>query len=86
MQRLQRYRLLLSWVGDFDPVWVYASVLLASLPTATNVFVIATQYDVWVARASGMVLLSTFMSIFTVTGLLYFIATGTLPADLFPAR
>ncbi|MEP1206436.1 MAG: AEC family transporter [Rhizobiaceae bacterium] len=78
--------LLLSWIGDFEPVWVYAAVLLASLPTATNVFVIAQQYDAWVARASGMVLVSTFVSIFTVTGLLYLIASGTLPADLFPAR
>ncbi len=78
--------LLLSWIGDFDPIWVYAAVLLASLPTATNVFVIAQQYEVWVARASGMVLVSTFCSIFTVTGLLYLIASGILPADLFPAR
>ncbi len=78
--------LLLSWVGDFDPIWVYAAVLLASLPTATNVFVIAQQYNVWTARASGTILVSTFCSIFTVTGLLYLIASGILPADLFPAR
>ena len=78
--------LLLSWVGDFDPIWVYTSVLLASLPAATNVYVVAQQYNVWVARASGMVLVSTFVSIFTVSGLLYLIATGTLPADLFPAQ
>ena len=78
--------LLLSWVGDFDPIWTYTAVLLASLPTATNVYVIAQQYDVWVARASGMVLVSTFVSIFTVTGLLYLIGTGILPADLFPGR
>ena len=77
--------LLLSWAGDFDPVWVYTAVLLASLPTATNVFVIAQQYNVWVARASSMVLASTTVSIVTVTGLLYLIATGLLPPDLFPA-
>ncbi|MEM8750832.1 MAG: AEC family transporter [Pseudomonadota bacterium] len=76
--------LLLSWVGDFEPVWVYTAVLLASLPTATNVFVISQQYGVWVARASSMVLVSTVASVFTVTGLLYLIATGALPADLFP--
>lgn len=78
--------LLISWVGDFEPVWVYTAVLLASLPTATNVFVIAQQYDVWVNRASSMVLVSTVASVFTVTGLLYLIATGLLPPDLFPAR
>ena len=76
---------LVSWVGDFEPVWVYTAVLLAALPTATNVFVIAQQYDVWVARASSMVLVSTVVSVVTVTGLLYLIATGLLPADLFPS-
>ena len=78
--------LLLSWVGDFEPVWVYTAVLLASLPTATNVFVIAQQYQVWVVRASSMVLTSTIVSVFTVTTLLYAIATGILPADLFPSN
>lgn len=78
--------LLLSWVGDFDPVWVYTAVLLAALPTATNVFVIAQQYNVWIARASSMVLTSTALSVVTVTALLYLIATGTLPPDLFPSR
>ncbi|MGI9366418.1 MAG: AEC family transporter [Rhizobiaceae bacterium] len=78
--------LLVSWVGDFDPVWVYTAVLMAALPTATNVFVIAQQYNVWVVRASTMVLVSTLGSVVTVTGLLYLIASGTLPADLFPAR
>tara|TARA_R100000005_G_C4993063_1_gene200188 strand:- start:530 stop:1495 length:966 start_codon:yes stop_codon:yes gene_type:complete len=74
----------LSFFGDFDPVWVYTAVLLASLPTATNVFVIAQQYGVWVERASATILLSTTLSVFTVTALLYLITTGLLPADLFP--
>lgn len=74
----------LSAVGDFDPVWVYAAVLLAALPTATNVFVIAQQYGVWVERASASILLTTLLSVGTVTGLLYLIKTGALPPDLFP--
>ncbi|MFD0917964.1 AEC family transporter [Pseudahrensia aquimaris] len=76
---------LLSWMGDFPPIWVYTAVLLAALPTATNVFVIAQQYNVWVARASSMVLVSTIVSVVTVTTLLWLIKTGTLPPDLFPA-
>lgn len=75
---------MLSWVGDFSPVWVYAAVLLAGLPTATNVFVIAQQYGVWVERASASVLLTTLFSVATVTGLLYLIRSGALPPDLFP--
>ncbi len=77
---------LLSLIGDFEPTWVYTAVLLASLPTATNVFVIAQQYNVWVARSSSMVLTTTIASVFTVTALLYAITTGLLPVDLFPTR
>lgn len=74
----------LSAVGNFDPVWVYAAVLLAALPTATNVFVIAQQYGVWVERASASILVTTVLSVGTVTGLLYAIKSGLLPPDLFP--
>ncbi len=66
-------------MGDFDPVWVASAVLLASLPTATNVFVIAQQYQVWVERASATILVSTMISVFTVTALLYAIKSGVLP-------
>lgn len=76
--------LMLSLVGHFDPVWVYSAVLLAALPTATNVFVIAQQYHVWVERASASVLITTMVSVGTVTALLYAIRTGLLAADLFP--
>jgi predicted permease len=75
---------MLSLVGNFSPTWVFAAVLLASLPTATNVFVIAQQYHVWVERASASILLTTVLSVGTVTVLLYFITSGMLPPDLFP--
>lgn len=74
---------LVSWIGDFPPVWVYSAVLLAALPTATNVFVIAQQYHVWVERASAMVLMTTVGSVITVTGFLYLMTNGILPPDLF---
>lgn len=76
--------LVLSLIGNFDPTWVFAAVLLAALPTATNVFVIAQQYGVWVQRASASILLTTVMSVGTVTVLLYLIRSGKLPPDLFP--
>ncbi len=76
--------LTLSAIGDFEPVWVFTAVLLAGLPTATNVFVIAQQYGVWVERASASVLITTVLSVLTVTGLLYLIKSGALPPDLFP--
>jgi malonate transporter and related proteins len=74
----------LSLVGNFDPVWIYSAVLLAALPTATNVFVIAQQYGVWVERASASLLVTTILSVGTVTALLYLIKSGILPPDLFP--
>ncbi|ESZ31029.1 AEC family transporter [Mesorhizobium sp. L2C067A000] len=74
----------LSWIGNFSEVWVFSAVLLAALPTATNVFVIAQQYGVWVQRASASVLITTCLSVLTVTGLLYMIRHGILPPDLFP--
>lgn len=74
----------LSLFGNFDPVWVYSAVLLAALPTATNVFVLAQQYGVWIEKASASILVTTVGSVATVTGLLYLIKSGLLPPDLFP--
>ncbi len=75
---------LLSWIGNFPPAWIYAAVLMAGLPTATNVFVLAQQYQAWVERASASVFATTLSSVVTVSGLLYAITKGYLPADLFP--
>ena len=75
---------LLSWAGNFPAPWVYAAVLLAGLPTATNVFVLAQQYQTWMELASAAVLATTVTSVVTVTLLLYAITKGYLPVDLFP--
>jgi hypothetical protein len=74
----------LSAVGNFDPTWSYAAILMAALPPALNIFVIATQYDVGVKRASACVLLGTLVSIVTLTAFLWFIKTGRMAADLLP--
>jgi len=76
--------LVLGLAGSFDPVWVYTAVLLAALPTATNVFVIGQQYGVWQERASATILITTVLSVATVTLLLYLVKSGLLPADPFP--
>ncbi len=74
----------LSWAGDFDPIWTYTAVLLAALPTATNVFVLAQQYGVWIERASASILATTVLSVVTVSVLLFGITSGYLPPDLWP--
>ena len=73
----------LSAIGDFPDIWVYTAVLMAALPTATNVFVIGQQYGVWVERASASILLTTVISVVTLTALLYAITSGMLPPNLF---
>jgi malonate transporter and related proteins len=75
--------LLLSALGDFGETWTYAAIVMAALPPALNIFVISTQYNVGVERASACVLIGTIASMFTLTALLYFIKTGALPYDLF---
>jgi hypothetical protein len=75
--------LLLSWIGGFDPIWVYTAVLMAALPPAANVFVLARQYRTYVELASTGILVATFLSIFTVSLILSLILTGALPVDPF---
>lgn len=69
---------LLIQIPDLDPVWLHAAVLLAALPSATNVFILAQQYGIWEERASSAVVLSTGLSIFSVTTYLYLATTGYL--------
>jgi malonate transporter len=74
---------LLSAVGGFEPVWVYTALLMASLPPALNAYVMARQYDVYIAQSSAGILIGTLASIVTVTALLYMIQHGMIAANLF---
>ena len=57
-------------VFGVDPLWAAASTLGAALPIAANVFIVARQYDTYVARASSAILVSTSISVVTVSILL----------------
>ncbi len=75
---------LVAWIfvsamGDFGREWTLTAVLMAALPPALNVFVLANQYRVYVERASSAILAGTVISVFTVTALLYGIAQNLLP-------
>jgi predicted permease len=76
--------LLLSAFGTFEPTWTYAAVLMAALPPALNIFVIATQYNIGVERASACVLVGTLVSMVTLSAFLWLITTGRMAPDLFP--
>jgi malonate transporter len=58
---------------------------MAALPPALNIFVIAAEYNVGVERASACLLIGTLLSMVTLTAFLWFIKTGRMPHDLFPA-
>jgi predicted permease len=75
--------LILSFIGGFDRLWVATAILMASLPPAATIYIIATQYRTYVLRASSAILLGTAASVFTVTGALYLITHDLLPAELF---
>ena len=74
---------ILTWVGGFEPVWIYTGVMMASLPPAATIYVIATQYNTYILRGSAAIMLGTAASVPTVTVVLYLISNGLLPLDLF---
>jgi predicted permease len=74
---------LLSLMGDFDPLWVATAILMAALPPALNVFVFARQYDTWVEEASSAVLVGTLVSVVTLTSVMWMVKTNNLPQLLF---
>jgi predicted permease len=73
---------MLTFIGGFQKLWIETAVLMASLPPAATIYVIATQYNVYVLRASSAILLGTAASVFTVTGILYLVTHDLLPAAL----
>jgi len=75
---LLAYLLLIWLVPELDPLWLYSAVLLATLPTATNVFVIAQQYSVWQERASSAVVITTLFAMISVTTFLFMVQSGWL--------
>ncbi|MFD1694290.1 AEC family transporter [Roseibium aestuarii] len=76
--------LLLGWIGGMDPIWVATAILMACLPPATNVFVIAQQYGIYVQRASSFVLIGTIASVVTVTAFIFALTGGYFGFEITP--
>jgi malonate transporter and related proteins len=62
--------------GPFAQPWAATALLMAALPPALNVFVMAGQNDTWIEPASVAVLIGTFASVVTLTSVMWFIQTG----------
>jgi predicted permease len=69
---------LLWLLGPFVPEWSATAILMAALPPALNAFVIARQYNAWVEPASAAVLLGTFVSVVTLTTVMWALKTGQI--------
>jgi predicted permease len=67
----------------FSPTWVYAAVLMAALPPALSVFVMARQYETWVEQASGCVLFGTLASVVTLVMVMWLVQINALPTNIF---
>jgi Membrane transport protein len=72
---------LMLLLGPFPQPWAATSVLMASLPPALNVFVIARQNDTWIEPASMAVLIGTFASVITLTSVMWLMQTGRHPEN-----
>lgn len=62
---------LLTWVLGLylglEPFWLASAVILAALPTGALTFVVASNYGVYVERASAVILASTVASVLTLS-------------------
>lgn len=75
--------LLLSWVGGFNRLWVYAAVLMAALPPTANVFMLARRYNTYAEQSSTAIVLASIAAIATVTIALILLVNNLLPLDPF---
>jgi hypothetical protein len=75
--------LLLSALGGFSPVWIQTAIVMAALPPALNIFVLASQYQVGIERASAAIMVGTLVSVATLTGIIWLLKTGAMPVSLF---
>jgi predicted permease len=62
--------IVLPWFMDIKSVAGQAALVMASLPTAANAFVLAKQFNIQVEQNTASVLLSTAFSVLTVSALL----------------
>jgi len=66
---------LLTWwlaalVLEMEPLWVASAVIMAALPTGGLVFVLASQYQIYLQRSAAIILISTILSVITVSAIL----------------
>ncbi|MGE0004762.1 MAG: AEC family transporter [Parvibaculaceae bacterium] len=63
-------------VPGLDPLWRDVALMMAALPTASNAFILASQYKAYVEGASTAVLVTTIISGITIPLLIYLLQAG----------
>ena len=71
--------LVVSLVPGLPPLWLHVAVMMAALPTASNAFILASQYKTYTEGASTAVIVTTLASAFTIPLIIYAIKAGLLP-------
>ena len=69
---------LLVFMGGIDPLWFNVAIMMAALPTATNAFVLATQFNRYVEGASSAILVTTILSAASLTVIVYMLKNGII--------
>jgi malonate transporter and related proteins len=63
-------------VPGLDPLWRDVALMMAALPTASNAFILASQYKTYVEGASTAVLITTIISGVTIPLQIYVLQAG----------
>lgn len=74
--------LLLGWVGDFDPAWMFTALFLSALPPAWGVRGLVRQ-GITGDRTDATAATGLIVSLVTITALIALTVAGVLPADPF---
>jgi predicted permease len=71
--------LVVGMVPGVAPLWLNVAVMMAALPTASNAFILASQYRAYVGGASTAVIVTTLFSAATIPLIVYAMRAGALP-------
>jgi predicted permease len=61
-----------------DPLWLHVALMMAALPTASNAFILARQYEAYVDGASTAVIVTTVVTAVTIPVMIYAVKTGLI--------
>ncbi len=64
------------FVPGIDPLWRDVALMMAALPTASNAFILASQYKAYIEGSSTAVMITTIISAITIPLLIYIIQNG----------